>query len=181
MDSDDISVSDRFEQQLNIFIRNPHVDILGGNISEFIVNEHNIIGKRCVPCDDNDIREYMKKRCPMNHMSVMYKKTAVKKAGNYQDWFWNEDYYLWIRMMLNGATFANTGTVLVNVRVGQDMYARRGGDKYYKSEMEIQKLMLEKGMIDKQTYMINCGKRFLVQKLLSNRARAWVYKKFARK
>ena len=43
-----------------------------------------------------------------NSMSVMYKKTAVEAAGGYQDWFWNEDYYLWIRMWLNEAVFGNT-------------------------------------------------------------------------
>ena len=122
----------------------------------------------------------MRKHCPFNHVTVMYKKSSVLAAGNYQDWFWNEDYYLWIRMALKNQRFANLPEILVNIRVGKDMYARRGGDKYFKSEISIQKLMLEKRIIDKPTYAINCAKRFIVQKALPNTIRGWVFKTFAR-
>ena len=130
--------------------------------------------------NDMDLKEYMKKRCPFNHMTVMYKRSSVIDAGNYQDWFWNEDYYLWIRMALKGHRFTNIPETLVNVRVGSNMYARRGGEKYFKSEIGIQKLMLEKGIISKPTYVCNYIKRLVIQKLLPNNVRAWVYRRFAR-
>jgi len=180
MDSDDVSVADRFEQQLNFFEAHPEVDIVGGDITEFIGEEANKVGKRAVPKTDSEIKEYMKKRAAFNHVSVMYKKTAVQAAGGYQDWFWNEDYYLWIRMQLNRAVFANTGTVLVNVRVGEEMYQRRGGKKYFQSEYGLQKFMLEKKMIGATTFAENVGKRVIVQILLPNKVRGWVFKKFAR-
>ncbi len=180
MDSDDVSVPNRFEQQLSYFEEHPDIDVVGGDITEFIDYEDNIVGTRVVPTNDLDIKEYMKTRCALNHVSVMYKKSAVQAVGGYLDWYCNEDYYLWIRMQLNKSVFANTGTVLVNVRVGEGMYARRGGDKYFKSEIGIQKLMLENGMISRQIYIGNCMKRFIVQKLLPNKCRAWVFKTFAR-
>ena len=180
MDSDDLSVPDRFEQQLNYFRSHPEIDIVGGDITEFIGEEENIVGKRAVPETDTEIKEYMKKRAAFNHVSVMYKKSAVQAAGGYQDWFWNEDYYLWIRMQLNNAVFANTGTVLVNVRVGEEMYQRRGGKKYFQSEYGLQKLMLDKKMIGKATFAGNVGKRVIVQMLLPNKVRGWVFKRFAR-
>lgn len=110
----------------------------------------------------------------------MYKKSAVQAAGGYLDWFWNEDYYLWIRMQLNNAVFANTGTVLVNVRVGEEMYQRRGGKKYFKSEYGLQKLMLDNKMISFPTFVINVSKRIIIQRLLPNKIRGWVFRKFAR-
>ncbi len=180
MDSDDVSVADRFEQQLAFFSEHPEIDIVGGDITEFIGEEENIVGKRIVPKTDSEIKEYMKKRAAFNHVSVMYKKTAVQAAGGYQDWFWNEDYYLWIRMQLNNAVFANTGTVLVNVRVGEEMYQRRGGKKYFKSEYGLQKLMLDKKMIGVPTFIGNVVKRLIVQMLLPNKVRGWVFKRFAR-
>lgn len=180
MDSDDISLSSRFEEQLSFFATNERIDIVGGDIAEFIGNESNIVGKRVVPQTDSDIREYMKTRCAMNHVTVMFKKTAVQAAGGYLDWYWNEDYYLWIRMWLNGAVFANTGTTLVNVRVGEDMYSRRGGKKYYESEVKLQKYMMDNKMITHPLYMLNCSKRFVVQKMLPNRLRGWVFRVFAR-
>lgn len=180
MDSDDISVPDRFEQQLKFFSNHSEVDIVGGNITEFIGDETNIVGKRIVPTKDSEIKEYMKTRCAFNHVSVMYKKSAVQSAGGYLDWFWNEDYYLWIRMQLNNAVFANTGTVLVNVRVGEEMYQRRGGKKYFQSEYGLQKLMLDNKMISFPIFIVNVGKRVIIQKLLPNRIRGWVFRKFAR-
>ena len=186
MDSDDIAISDRFEVQLKTFNSNKSessesIDICGGQIEEFIDSPANIVGKRVVPETDEEIKLFMKKRCPLNHVTVMFKKSAVLNAGNYQDWFWNEDYYLWIRMALKGQRFANVPETLVKVRVGKDMYARRGGDKYFRSEVGIQKLMLTEGLIDTKTYISNYTKRYIVQKMMPNSIRAWVFKKFARK
>lgn len=180
MDSDDVSVHNRFEQQLQFFQDHPEIDIVGGDITEFISEETNIVGKRAVPETDAEIKKYMEIRAAFNHVSVMYKKSTVQAAGGYQDWFWNEDYYLWIRMQLNNAVFANTGTVLVNVRVGEEMYQRRGGKKYFQSEYGLQKLMLDKKMIGVSTFICNVGKRLVVQMLLPNKVRGWVFKKFAR-
>jgi hypothetical protein len=83
-------------------------------------------------------------------------------------------------MFLHGAVFANTGKVLVNVRVGKDMYRRRGGWKYFKSEISIQILMLKRGVIGYATFISNCVKRLVVQILLPNSIRGWVFRKFAR-
>lgn len=180
MDSDDIALPNRFEEQLKIFEQRPDLDIVGGDISEFIGDEDNIVAHRRVPVTDADIKQYIKVRCPFNHMTVMYKKDAVIKAGGYLDLFWNEDYYLWIRMQLNGAKFANTGTTLVNVRTGADMYARRGGKRYFQSEKYLQKYMLEHKMIGYTTYISNVTKRWIVQRCLPNGIRGWVFRKFAR-
>ena len=180
MDSDDISLPTRFEEQLKMFNKNPDLDIVGGNISEFVCDEGNIVAYRNVPEEDTDIKKNMKVRCPFNHVAVMYKKNAVQDAGNYLDLFWNEDYYLWIRMAESGAIMANTGTVLVNVRTGMDMYKRRGGMRYFKSEKFLQDYMLRKHMIGFFVYFENVCKRFIVQILMPPRIRGWVFKKFAR-
>ena len=111
----------------------------------------------------------------------MYKKSAVLNAGGYLDCHYNEDYYLWIRMLLNNAIFANTGTVLAKARVGKEMYQRRGGWKYFASEARLQKYMLDKHVIGFGTFLLNVAKRLIVQVLLPNRIRSWVFQKFARK
>lgn len=180
MDSDDVSAPNRFEQQLEIMTKNSAVDIVGGDISEFIGYENNIVAKRKVPILDKEIKEYLKTRCPFNHMTVMYKRSAVLKSGNYIDLFYNEDYWLWIRMVENNCIMANTGTILVNARVGEDMYKRRGGKRYFNSEMFLQKYMLKNGIINLPTFVLNSSKRFVVQMLLPNAIREWVFKTFAR-
>lgn len=180
MDSDDVAVNDRFEQQLAFFERDGELDIVGGDVTEFLNGEENLIGKRSVPTSHAEISDYLKSRCPFNHPTVMYKKSAVQSAGGYIDWFWNEDYYLWLRMSLNGAKFANTGTVLVNMRSGEEQYSRRGGKKYYISEKKLQKFMLENGIIGRAAYFKNVLKRWIVQRCMPNRLRGWVFRKFAR-
>ncbi len=179
MDADDISLPDRFEQQLT-YLLNGNIDVAGGDISEFIGDADNIVAYRRVPCDDNGIKQYMKKRCPFNQMSVMLRKSVYEATGGYIDWYCNEDYYLWIRMYQYGARFANTGTVLVNARIGNDMYARRGGKKYFKSEARLQKYMLDNKIIGYGTYCLNIAKRLVVQCCLPNSVRGWVFRRFAR-
>lgn len=181
MDSDDIANPTRFEKQIRQFELDPELSILGGTISEFIDDPKNIIGYRVCPCKDNEIKNDMRSRCALNHVTVMFRKSDVIKAGNYLDWFWNEDYYLWIRMILINCKFANLSDVLVNVRSGKDMYARRGGIKYFKSEASLQKYMLQNKLINKKEFFINVIKRLIVQVILPNNIRGWVFKKFARK
>lgn len=180
MDSDDVALPNRFEQQLLFFDKYPNVDILGGNISEFIDEETNIVSYRNVPQENEQIKKYLKKRCPFNHMTVMFKKNSIIKCGNYQSWHYNEDYYLWIRMAINSCIFANLDKILVNVRIGSDMYARRGGKKYFKSEKELQKYMLKNKIVKYPTYLNNVLKRWLVQVCMPNKLRGWVFRKFAR-
>lgn len=181
MDSDDICLPDRFEKQLAYLEANPECDIVGGQITEFIDTPENIVGKREVPCSNEDIYRYMRSRCALNHPTVMFKKESVLKAGNYQDWFWNEDYYMWVRMMEQGCVFANLPDVLVNMRSGLDQYGRRGGKRYFDSEIGIKRLMLEKGMITRKEFVINYVERFIIQLLLPNSVRGWVFRTFARK
>ena len=180
MDSDDVAAADRFEKQVNYMEAHPKVDIVGGQITEFVDNEENVAGRRNVPLDDKSIKEYMKSRCAFNHMTVMFRKDSVLKAGNYQDWFWNEDYYLWLRMMLAGCLFGNLPETLVNVRGGREMYARRGGWRYFRSEAKLQYYMYCNGIIGGGYLLINIAKRLIVQVLLPNRLRGWVFRTFAR-
>ena len=181
MDSDDICLPERFDKQLAYLEAHPECDIVGGQMTEFIDTPENIVGRREVPLTNEEIYQYMKSRCALNHVTVMFRKEAVLRAGNYKDWFWNEDYYLWVRMMMVGCKFANIPDVAVNVRSGADQYARRGGKKYFDSEIGIKKLMLEKGMISRKEYIINYMQRFIIQLLLPNSVRGWVFRTFARK
>lgn len=181
MDSDDIAVSNRFEKQLKIFYENPELDVLGGQIIEFIDSTDNNAGIRNVPLADNEIKDYLKTRCPFNQMTVMMKKTSMLNAGGYIHWHYEEDYYLWIRMFEIGCQFQNLPDHLVYVRVGSEMYKRRGGLKYFKSEAKLQKYMWQKRIINLPRYLFNVFIRFIVQVLLPNKLRGWIFQKLFRK
>ena len=180
MDADDLSVPDRFERQMKCFENDKDLSIVGGNIKEFIDSIDHIVGFRKVPAEDADIKKYLKKRCPFNQMTVMFKYSDVMKAGGYIDWFCDEDYYLWIRMYECGSKFKNIPDNLVFVRVGNGMYRRRGGLKYFQSESKLQIYMLNSGIIDILTYMNNILFRFILQILVPSKIRGLIYKSFAR-
>ena len=85
MDSDDIAEPDRFEKQLSYLQTHPNTDALGGQIDEFVGSPDNIVGSRIVPEKDEDIKSYLKRRCPMNLVTVMLRKESVEKVGGYID------------------------------------------------------------------------------------------------
>jgi glycosyltransferase involved in cell wall biosynthesis len=178
MDADDLSRPNRFEMQLPLF--DGGADAVGGQISEFVGTPANVVGKRVVPVDDAAIKEYIKKRCPMNQVTVMLRKSAVEQVGGYIDWYCEEDYYLWVRMHLAGMTFANLPDVLVDVRVDENTYRRRGGWRYFQSEAKLQGYMLKKGVIGLGRYLMNVTQRLVLQVLIPHRLRGWIFKRFAR-
>ena len=85
-----------------------------------------------------------------------------------------------MRLALAGKRFANVSENLVNVRVGEEMYSRRGGWKYFKSEAKLQGFMLKKGMIGLPRFVINVAQRLVLQVLMPNKLRGWVFQRFAR-
>lgn len=180
MDSDDIALPYRFEKQVAFLEQEPEISVCGGQINEFIGDVGHIVGRRVVPCEDSEIRHYIKSRCPFNQMTVMMRRSKVLEAGNYQDWYCDEDYYLWIRMMIVGCKFANLSDTLVYVRVGKDMYARRGGMNYFKSESKLQKYMWKNGIISFPQFAFNVLVRLCVQVLMPNWLRGFVFQKLFR-
>lgn len=180
MDADDIAVPERFEMQLKAFAAHPEVSVIGGNINEFVGETSNVVGSRIVPENDEEIKEFLKSRCPLNLVTVMYRKSKVQEVGGFMDWYCEEDYYLWIRLAIAGHKFYNVQENFVDVRVGEEMYQRRGGMRYFRSEARLQRFMLKHGVISFPKYLYNTAVRFVVQVAMPNRMRGWVFQKFAR-
>ena len=180
MDSDDIAVPERFEKQMAFMVKHPEVAVCGGQIAEFIDSVDNVVGNRTVPCGNDEIYRYMKSRCAFNHMTVVLRRSMILGAGNYQPLFWNEDFYLWVRLMVARCKFANLPDTLVNVRVGKEMYQRRGGRKYFKSEFFIQDLMRQNGIISWSRFCFNVLARWCIQVAMPNWLRGFVFQKLFR-
>lgn len=180
MDSDDISLPERCEKQLKVF-ETMDVDVVGTSIEEFIDDPNHIVSQRQVPKRHSDIEKYAKKRNPVNHMSVMFKKSKALACGGYQSFYFLEDYYLWIRMIIAGCKFFNLQETLVKVRTTHDMFMRRGGYSYFKSNKMLQKFMLESGFISRYRYVMNIFERFVVQVVMPNKIRKLFYLKALRK
>lgn len=180
MDTDDIAKPDRFCKQIQIFQECPDVDVVGAWIDEFEVDPSNIVSTRKLPKNHCDIFQYAKSRCPVNHPVVMFKKQSVLDAGGYQHFPLFEDYFLWVRMLLNGAKFYNIQESLLYFRCSSDMYRRRGGWKYAIDECRFQNTIRQMGFINSQTCLKNICIRFTTR-ILPNCLRTILYKKALRK
>ena len=148
MDSDDISCPDRFEKQIKLMTEKPHLDISGTYIAEFHDHTDNICSRRHLPITYQAIQHFAKIRNPLNHMTVIFKKSAILDAGNYQPFHGYEDYYLWIRMLQNSSQFENLPEELVFARVGNNMYARRQGLQFFVQELKLQKEFLNRNFLN---------------------------------
>ena len=177
MDTDDICREDRFEKQLKMFSDNPSLDICGSSIDEFEGTPENIVSRRTVPTAHEQIVKYHKRRDAFNHVTVMFRKKAVLDAGNYQTCLLMEDTYLWARMIMNGAQCANIDEPLVNVRIGHDMFERRGGWEYFKKYRTGRRMVRATGYISYWDYLSTVFVQFVVS-LSPNSLRGWVYKRF---
>lgn len=79
-----------------------------------------------------------------------------------------------------GCHFANLPDISVNVRVGKEMYARRGGWTYLKSQERLQRYMLQHKLIGLPRYLLNVAGRFTIQVAMPDSLRGWIYQKFFR-
>ena len=156
MDSDDIAYQDRCEKQIAVFYAHPEVSVCSGIVEEFTSTPDVVDAERVPPEAHEEIVEFAKKRNPFNHPCVMYKKSAVEAVGSYQDFYLLEDYYLWLRMLMAGYQGYNIQEPLLHMRAGSDMYLRRAGWKYAKTQTRLFKFMKSQGFIDEGQYIKSC-------------------------
>lgn len=125
MDSDDISLLHRCEEQLSEFEKDDELVIVGSYIDEFIDTPSNVISSRVVPSSHKAIVKFSKRRNPFNHPTVMFKRSKVLKLGGYKNFRRNQDLDLFIRMLSQGMKAYNVPKSLLLFRANRDNAKRR--------------------------------------------------------
>lgn len=178
-DADDISVSNRLEAEFSFIINHTNIGAVGSYVAEFDSDPQFVNSVRTVPVESEDIKKFAQLRSPMNHPSVLLRKSAVERAGGYIDFEKLEDYHLWVRMILNDIVLANIPEPLVLMRAGDGMYKRRGGFKYLKGYFNLRKNFVDWGFTTKRTeFIADVG--MLINVLIPNRIRSTFYRIFLR-
>ena len=180
MDSDDISRPERCERQLMMFREHPGLSICSGTVEEFSESPDVIEARRILPETNEEILRFAQKRTPFNHPCVMYRKSAVEAAGGYRHFYLLEDYYLWIRMLQEGSVGYNLQEPLLWMRAGSDMYKRRAGWKYAKSQKALFRYIKDTGFIGVRQSASSVFTRG-VSSLLPNGVRKMAFKTVLRK
>lgn len=153
MDADDISMPNRFEVQLALIEQG--ADLVGAGLQEFGKDLNDLRGVRTPPVDPTQIARYARLHDPFNHPTVVYRRSAVIAAGGYRDIPLMEDYWLFARMIANGARAVNVAEPLVYYRVGEGAYERRGGVSLLRSELRLQRELLRYGFTSRVQYVRN--------------------------
>ena len=179
MDTDDIAMPDRLEKEEAYMEAHPEVDVVGGAIREF--NDEGTIDRvKNMPKTQEEILEYVKVRNPLNHMTVMYRKDSILKAGNYKHFPFLEDYSLWSRMLSQGYQFRNMEDILVRARTSMELVKRRSGWDYYKDFQKLRKQQHELGITNTFEYIKAQVGTFVVL-MMPGWMKEYSYKRFLRK
>lgn len=179
-DTDDICEPHRLRVQAEYIKGNPDVDVFGSAILEFASDPANPYAQRSVPETHEKIVIYAKKRCPLNHMTVVYRRTAVESAGGYPIDNGYEDYGLWVKLILLGYRFGNLPEALVRVRAGPSLSSRRGGWRYLRAEVSAQWRYRAMGFLSIPQFLQNVTVRTAVR-VAPARVRNWAYRSLLRR
>lgn len=124
MDTDDYSFPERFEKQLNILKNNKNIDVVNCNVNVF--DDRGIYGARKYS-EYIEFKDFLLNN-PIVHPSIMGRKSAFSKVGNYRDLPFtmrNEDYDLFLRMLNKGVTFYTLQDIVFNFRENTQSLKRR--------------------------------------------------------
>lgn len=154
MDTDDIALPNRFASQLEFLEQNPDIDVLGTALYEFSDNPNKPDRVKPVIEQHSDIASSFGLRNPINHPTVLLRKSKLEQVGGYPELNLTEDYYLWAKLLAAGATFHNLPTPLYLFRFDTGTLSRRRGKDNFRNETWLRRWMREQGLISFSTATI---------------------------
>lgn len=178
MDSDDISMPNRFEKQLKYLKEHLECRLIGSNHIEFTDKGREVY--KHFPSNHKELVKFSKSRNPFSTPSVIMYKEDVLSVGNYRNKMLFEDYDMWVRLIVFGVTIHNIPEILVKVRTTNGLYGRRGGFKYIKYTWLFYKGIVEIGFLN----WFEVFPKFIYRSLIATIPafiREWFYIKFLRK
>ena len=132
MDADDISLSERFEKQMNYMKAHPETECLGTWAVEINSDGNEYYRKQMPETHEGCRKQFMIRDC-MIHPTVMFRKSYIEKAGLYSlDTYFGEDTMMWAQGFAAGCKFANVPEYLFKFRLNDDFFNRRRGWKHAK-------------------------------------------------
>ena len=176
-DSDDISHPDRLKETRKAFELFDEISIFTTSVIEKDILKDKFFGIKSVPLNHEEVMNNIINKCTINQQSVAIKKSDLLAKGSYITWLYNEDYFLWIRMLLQypRAKVKTSPYPLVTSNRDANSSKRRGGLKYFFSETAIQCYLYSIGSKTLLDTIKSITLRFAIQVFLPNRIRTYIY------
>jgi len=148
-DTDDISDPRRVRVTLEQLKRNARTDICGSSVIEFenVKNNNAIYRLKQMPVENYDILATLRYRNAINHPTVAFKKSQIKKVGGYETCDLFEDYYLWLKCAAKGLNFKNISKPTVLMRRNGTI-DRRSGIYYMLKELTFYRQATKSGYMN---------------------------------
>lgn len=136
MHSDDISMPQRFQKQVDFLNNNPNIGIVGSYWKAFDAEEYTVD----VPQKPNELKALSVFHCPFGHPTVMLRKDFLTNNNLRYDEnsHYAEDYDLWVRA-LKHFEGANIPEVLLHYRIHKNSVSVARNEILLKTHMRIQK------------------------------------------
>lgn len=162
-DADDVAYPRRFELQLPLV--EDGADLVGASMHEIGDDESRPVALRTAPVGAVRIAAVSRRRNPISHPTVVFRRSAVQAVGGYEDVPMAEDYWLWARMLHAGADVRNVAEPLVGYRISAGSYERRGGYRVLRAELGLQARLRSLGHVGflqwATNVMVRGGYRFV--------------------
>lgn len=162
-DADDVAYPRRFELQLPLV--EDGADLVGASMHEIGDDESRPVALRTAPVGAERIAAVSRRRNPISHPTVVFRRSAVQAVGGYEDVPMAEDYWLWARMLHAGADVRNVAEPLVGYRISAGSYERRGGYRVLRAELGLQARLRSLGHVGflqwATNVMVRGGYRFV--------------------
>ena len=143
MDSDDISLPERFGEQVDFLNKHHDIPVVGSYIQEFSDGCDNL-SIRKFPLDTEGAKKIIYKANPLAHPAVMIKKDLFDEGISYnEEYRTSQDLALWFDVLAAGYKVANIDKVLLKFRRNDSVYKRRSNRKDSNLELKVH----EKGIL----------------------------------
>lgn len=122
IDSDDVMLPDRLENQIKFLEENPEIVGVGGHIQ--LINENGeVIGEKRYNCSPTKIRRNIFEMVQLAHPATTYRREFIISLGGYRD-LSAPDLDLWIRA-LEESNLANIDELVIQYRIHQNNFSKQ--------------------------------------------------------
>jgi glycosyltransferase involved in cell wall biosynthesis len=162
MDSDDVSLPNRFEKQVAFMEKNSDIAASSAVLEEWDETLSKYISVRTLPMEPEELRKFAKYRNPLSHPVAIFRKSIVQSVGGYPAFRTSQDYALWSLLLIKGYKLANLPDTLHKQRAGNGLMNRRGLD-YFRGELRIFEYQHNIAFLNNYEYLQSIVFRFCIR------------------